>query len=453
VRHLTGRRRLGLFIALLLIAAVAWAVHGSPGLWVRGEGGPPPDVILISIDTLRADHLGCYGYRQPTTPNLDRFRADSVLFTSEYAQAPATLPSHASLLTSLLPQHHNANHGWQQPLPAACLTLTQVLRQGGYRTASFNDGGQLDAQFGLNHGFQIYRSLWGDSFGPIVDSAVGYMEGLAGLGAQPLFLFLHTYQVHHPYTPTAANLARMEAPYTGRLPHAETTMDELTAINDGRLAIDGRDLRHIVATYDGEIRDMDDAFGRLVAYLKKSGRYERTLIVFTSDHGEEFGEHGTVGWHSHTLYDELLHVPLLLKLPYGDHAGTTIARLVRSLDVAPTVLAVLGRPVPKVFEGHDLLPFLDGDDGPPLFAISRRDSSTATSIRSSGWKLFDGQLYDLASDPGEKRDVAALHPEVVQQLERRLEAEVAARPGAVSSRVELSDQTVQQLRSLGYAAE
>ncbi|HEY0784011.1 MAG TPA: sulfatase, partial [Thermoanaerobaculia bacterium] len=374
MKRLVGRRRLALFLVLLLVAAVSWAVHGST-VWVRGAREPLPDVILISIDTLRADHLGCYGYRAPTSPNLDRFRADSVLFTSEYAQAPATLPSHASLSTSLLPQHHNANHGWQQPLPASCLTLTQVLRQSGYRTASFNDGGQLDAKFGLDHGFQLYRSLYGDSFGPIVDSAVGYMEGLAGQ-VQPMFLFLHTYEVHHPYTPTAANLARMEAPYTGRLPHAETTMDELTAIKEGRLAIDGRDLQHIVATYDGEIRAMDEAFGRLVAYLKQSGRYERTLIVFTSDHGEEFGEHGTVGWHAHTLYDELLHVPLLLKLPHGAHAGGTLLRLVRSLDVAPTVLAAVGRPVPKVFEGRDLLPFLDGDDGPPLFAISRRDSST-----------------------------------------------------------------------------
>ena len=415
----------------------------------------PPDVILVSIDTLRADHLGCYGYALPTTPNLDAFRRDAVLFSQTIAAAPSTLASHASIMTSLLPGQHGAAHTRHLALAPRFLTLAAIFRQHGYRTVSFNDGGQLAAEFGLANGFDVYRSsdpARPYRFAAIVDQATAELAAAAAT-TRPLFLFLHTYQVHHPYIPDAADLALMEAPYRGPLTPRKTGLAELIAIRDGRLKIGPRDLQHIVATYDGGIRTMDRAFGQLVAALRRAGRYENALIVVTSDHGEEFGEHGSVGWHAYTLYDELLRVPLLVKLPGALHAGATVATQVRSIDIAPTLVAALRWPRPAQFRGADLLPLLGAPTGappPPRFAVSQVDSHPDTSIRVANWKLYDSRLFDLHADPRETRDAAPGHSDVATALDRRRQALLAELPGAAGPPVTLTPEERARLRSLGY---
>lgn len=434
-------------LAALAACACAW-VLSSPG---TGARRPRPNVILVSIDTLRADHLGCYGYGPPTSPAIDRFRADAVLFREAIAHAPSTLPSHASIFTSLLPQHHGAVVTEAHPLPRAAVTLTEVLRENGYATRAVVSGAQLARPYGLAQGFGVYREVAFDSpFRKVVAEGLQ----LADRAREPFFLFLHTYEVHHPYTPEAERLARFDQGYGGDLPdHMPIRL--LAEISMEKRRIGPEDLQHVVATYDAEISSADAAFGELVAGLKERGLYRDSLIVLTSDHGEEFGEHGSVGWHAHTLYDELLHVPLLVKLPGMSHAGGEVASAVRGIDLAPTVLAVAGLPAAEQFSGRSLLPFIRRPEAPSLPAVVWRETMSHekgdfTGVRAGGWKLHMNRLYDLASDPQERRDLTAEHPEQRRALEEQLAELLQSRRSLRTAPVAVDAGTAKSLRALGY---
>jgi len=456
------RQRLPVGIARNASAALlglALLAGGVASLLAGGLPMPPATpaargCILISIDTLRADHLGCYGYRFPTTPQLDRFRRDAVLFATAIAQAPSTLASHASMLTSLLLPQHGASYKRGTALASGVETLAQVLLAHGFRTLSFNEGGQIGPEFGLGRGFERYRSAKvGPGTARLANQVAPAILWLQRHPGAPFFLFLHTYQVHHPYTPDRQHLAMIEgASYHGRLPADQTPLEVLAGINEGFLRLDAADLRHVVATYDAQIRAMDDDFGGLVAFLRQHGLYDSTAIVFTSDHGEEFGEHGQVGWHSHTLYDELLRVPLLIKYPGGAHGGETVPEQVRGIDVAPTVLAVLGVPSPGGFAGLDLTPLALRRPEPERLAVSNLDGGGVAAIRSRRWKLIRSHLFDLARDPGETRDVSAGHADVAAYLEQRREAQLAAAPNRLGPAAAFGDEATAALAALGYVA-
>jgi arylsulfatase A-like enzyme len=420
-----------------------------------------PSVFLISIDTLRADHLGCYGYSRDTTPRLDEFRRDATLFEQAIAQAPSTLPSHASLFTSLLPAHHGASIAESSRLDPRAVTLAQVLKSAGYETGSFNGGIQLDPIYGLASGFDTYVPARPSTASAHVlvdpvdrlDHAVS--EALSWMRARkekPLFLFLHTYEIHHPYTPDRALLRSMDPDYGGPLGD-EITVELLSAINDGRIALEKADLDRIVAAYDAELRSVDAAFGSLVDFLRREGLYNDAMIIVTSDHGEEFGEHGTVGWHAHSLYDELLRVPLLVKLPGSRQAGESVAAQVRGIDLAPTILDELRIPIPASFEGASLLSAMSGAGGVPEEAVSQKDvvlADETTSIRTPTWKLSRKGLFHLPSDPLESQDVRAANPGTVRALSEALERHLNARPRPPVHRVEPDPELLRKLRSLGY---
>lgn len=436
-----------------LITAVALAllaVAGTGGCRrARHEARPVP-VILISIDTLREDHVGCFGYPRPTTPNLDATLCkDGVVFEQAIAQAPSTLPSHASMLTGLLPAHHGASFGNKHAMPPEVTTLAERLSAAGYRTASFNNGGQVSAAWGLAQGFDVYRSLSEDRLDVVTGDALEWLDGVLAEGERKrIFLFLHTYEVHHPYTPSQQDLAIFERKrYHGYLGRG-VGYSELQRINNGGAPLSPRDLEFIVDAYDAEIRSMDRALGGLVEALKQRGLYRDALILFTSDHGEEFHEHGWVGWHSHTLYDELLRVPLVVKLPDDRAAARRIGYQVRLTDLVPTVLDVLGMPVPQHLDGTSLLPLVDGPPDGRRLAVSQRDGGGSSSIRSSDWKLWDQRLFNLDSDPGEMLDVSAQHPDVADALRGRLDQ--ALEGAAEGADVELSKEEVERLKSLGY---
>jgi arylsulfatase A-like enzyme len=423
------------------------------GLSFAGENvRPVPRVILISIDTLRFDHLGCSGYARPTTPNIDVFRRDAVLFSTAVAQASSTLASHASLLTSLLVPQHGASFKSGTALDGGVATLADALARRRIATLSFNEGGQLAPEYGLGRGFSRYRSARvGPGTAHFANEVELTLRWLQSNHDRPFFLFLHTYEVHHPYTPDARHLAEVEeAPYPGPLPAGATPLDLLVAINQGVRRITAADLRHIVATYDGQIRAMDDAFGALISSLKAQGLYDETTIIFTADHGEEFGEHGWVGWHSHTLYDELVRVPLLIKYPRGAHGGGTVTRQVRSIDIAPTVLALLQVPPPPGFQGSDLTPLVSGRPEPARYAVSNLDGGGVAAIRSTRWKLIRNHLFDLRNDPGETRDVAARFPEVAAWLTARRAALLAAAPERHGPPAVPTEASRKSLDALGY---
>lgn len=441
-----------------------------------------PTVILISIDTLRPDRLGCYGAVKPTSPNLDRFREQAVLFACAIAQAPSTLPSHATMLTSLLPEHHGAFFSRRSPLPGDPPTVATVLAAAGYRTAAFTGGGQIAPEFGLDRGFEVYGvNEGGDDFASAVRAGLDWLDQDP---ERPAFLFLHTYEVHHPYTPDAELLPMFDDDYAGPLPD-EISKALLDSINRGDVAIDERDLEHILAAYDAEIRSVDEAFGELLSGLDALGLADNTLLIFTSDHGEEFGEHGVVGWHSHTLFDELLRVPLLIRFPDGRGAGATVADQVRLLDLAPTVTSVVGIDARAAFEGVDLQRVLEGKVT-PLPALSQLDlpvGERVISMRTLNWKLypraaFDGDpfadgkpplwtrirnryrqwrhpyvLFDLADDPGERDDVLAenfWNSTGLEKLITRLSAQRPLPPPVPTVTVE--DATAERLEALGYVS-
>jgi arylsulfatase A-like enzyme len=409
----------------------------------------PPDlnVILISIDTLRADHLGCYGYPRPTTPYIDELALDSVVFDQAIAHAPSTLHSHASMLSSLLPHHHQASWANKTRLPEEVLTLPEVLSQTGFRTVAFTGGGQVDPVFCLDQGFEVYRQVRSRRFQGTVHEAVGWLKSNQ---SSPFFMFLHTYEVHHPFTPE--HLALFSTGYEGSLPR-DIGIELLLEINRGEIELGEEDLQYIVDTYDAEIRSMDEGLQRLVDYLREQGLYERTMIVLTSDHGEELGEHGIVGWHAHGLYDELLRVPLIAKYPFSRHAGRVVETQVRSLDIPPTILATLGLEIPDDFLGVDMTALLTGGVEMSLPAISRLDlpgSRDVASLRTARWKLNQRSLFDLTVDPRERQDLAANRHQTVAELEALVAVEVERRPRHETTKVVVPKETAAKLKALGY---
>jgi arylsulfatase A-like enzyme len=438
-------KKLFLFAWLLAAATVAAC---SP----QAQDPPAaalPNLILVSVDTLRPDHLGCYGYDRPTSPNLDEFRKDAVLFSQAIAPASSTLPSHASMLTSLLPQHHGASWARKTRMADAALSIAEVLREEGFRTAAFTGGGQMDRAFRLDQGFDLYEQPPVMAFSETVDHAIEWLrQGDTG----PFFLFLHSYETHHPYSPTPENLSLFEPSYEGPLPDV-ISVEYLRELNQGWLELANTDLLHIVNAYDGEIRSMDEGFGKLLSLLEEADLYDSTLVVFTSDHGEEFGEHGKVGWHSHTLYDELLRVPLLIKLPHQNLAGATVDEQVRLIDIAPTALAALGLEIPESYLGIDLVALIGDSGAGDLAAVSRIDRKRdhlTTSVRTQRWKLAKKSLFDLENDPDEQWDVAFGYPEVVAEL-KELESKLLAEgPILQTSEAELSDESLIELKALGY---
>jgi arylsulfatase A-like enzyme len=278
------------------------------------------------------------------------------------------------------------------------------------------------------------------------------MQWIRDRNSRPWFLFLHTYEIHHPYTPDPALLALMNPDYDGALPD-RISVDLLQRINRGETAVGDADIAHIEATYDAELRSVDTAFGTLVDFLRSQGLYDDAVIVVTSDHGEEFGEHGFVGWHSHSLYDELLRVPLLVKLPGSRGGGRSVAAQVTGIDLAPTILDALDVAIPHSFAGHSLLPAIAGAGNGREYVVSQRDvdgPDEHDAIRSRRWKWSRGGLFHLESDPLERTDVSLRNGDTAQAMSRMLAEILAARPRPQPHRVEPDEALRERLRSLGY---
>lgn len=480
------------------------------------------NVVLISIDTLRADHLGCYGYERDTSPNIDRLAGESILFERVNSCAPWTTPSYISLMTSLYPSVHKV-YRYPNPgsLDAKAVTLAEILRGQGFATGGFTEGGYAQGKIGLDHGFTTFPG-WPEDRGTYISHEFApsrlqenmrrAFRWLAQNRDEKFFLFFHTYEPHYPYRPPAEYLRRIRTDWSeqdesrrlqavlaklneerepasedrglvyrhhlqgdlGTLPPADVR--KLRAILKGfslsewtQSAGFQEDLDYVIDLYDAEILYADEAVGRLVDKLRSLNVFDRTLIVVTSDHGEGLMDHGRVD-HGFNLYQELLHVPLILRLPGGQAAGSSVSVPCRLIDVMPTVLDALGLPAPHEAQGRSLLTLLEegSRDEPERDSLGEgltlRDRELVLgSMRWGRWKYIRREdngreeIYDLVADPGEKDDLSGRQSSVLDKMRDRLQAARAANLEAgetlVPSATMLSDAERRRLDSLGYLGQ
>lgn len=333
--------------------------------------------------------------------------------------------------------------------------MAEIMKENNYKTTSYNGGGQVAAEFGFDQGFDLYDdSSCGNRFSKTVGLAIDWIKSNPN---EKFFLFLHTYEVHHDYTPEEGCLEVFEKNYTGHLPR-NITLELLEKINKGEVQLSKDDEEHIVNTYDAEIYSMDKAFGTLVDFLKRTNLYDDTIIIFTSDHGEEFREHGWMGWHSHTLYDELLKVPLIIKIQNSKYALEIIDEQIRSIDILPTLLDILDIPCLESFEGVSLMSWFRKSDRRELLAVSQQDGpgpKYPTTIRTTRWKLYDDlhheRLFNLEFDPLEQKDVLESNKGICSELQNKLGHLLNKKPHVAKTKdVELDEGTLKRLKSLGY---
>lgn len=478
---------------------ICYAGFGAPVIWVLVVGGafgyykiaeqnslaetptgvaqpfqPSPNVIFIMADALRADHLPVYGYSHIKTPALQALAADGITFEHHIAQSSWTKPQSATLLTSLYPSAHNT---YLKPhaLPGDIETLAEVMRATGYATGGIVSNVNLSPIFNFHQGFEHYRYLSPDYLLGARESAAqlclynllrlvrmrilgtkkrvgdyyqcadvvnqGVFSWLEQVTDKPFFLFMHYMDPHDPY---------FAHPYSG---------EAVARVSQPNPPPD--QAGYMRRLYDQEIVYMDSRLGQLVSFLKERSLYDSCLIVFVADHGEEFYDHDG-WWHGTSLYEEVVHVPLIVKLPHNRRAGTRDPRLVRSVDIAPTIIECTGSAVPPAMQGVN---FLANDSKTPVRAYAEEDHehNVLHALREERWKLIlttpesprtapPVQLFDLSRDPHERENVADANPQVVDRMQRDIEdIQARIRRDAYQEQAGKIDRATQdRLKALGY---
>lgn len=417
---------IGRYPAIALAAALSVAPSSAA---VRRD----LNVLLITIDTVRADRLGCYGYAGAGTPNLDRLAAEGVRFANTYAQVPLTLPSHCSIMTGMDPADHRVHNNGTYSLGPEIPTLAGLLKARGYRTAAFIASFTLDSRFGLARGFDVYDdNVQGEealkSFrserraGAVLAALAPWLESIRG---ERFLCWAHFYDPHLPYAPPPP----FDAEYRDR-------------------------------KYDGEIAYVDLIIGQLLDLLKEKGLQDRTLIVVAGDHGEALGEKKEID-HGLFLYDGTLRVPMIVRLGKDLPAGRVVSSRVRLIDIMPTVLDILGIPVPSGVRGTSLLPYARGkrtaDLPVHIETFYPRETfgwSELIGLIDGAWKYIRAptpELYDLPLDPHEEKNLGSAEPAVLREEARKLDEFIArsgARKGPAGRAVSVAE--AERLRSLGY---
>jgi len=422
-----------------------------------GEESRIRGIVIVDVDTLRADALGCYGNELGTSPAIDAFAAGATRFEWAFSQAPYTLPSQVSIFTSLYPWTHRVLRN-EDRLGGDALTLAEVFSRAGWRTGAFVDGGFLKALFGLDQGFETYV----DANGGGLDAMEGDIAAWLGDARKQRFLLLvHTYDVHSPYSPDEPFRSRFAALAPRPSEGFEPTNEVLDAIRESQWKpplrqLPANDLEYARAMYLAEVAGVDAWFGRLLAGLRDLGLEESTAVVVVSDHGEEFQEHGSV-LHD-KLYTTVTHVPLLVSAP-GSPASLVRSQ-VETIDLFPTLVELAGlEPVPGL-EGRSLADSIRSGDEPapatafgmsPYYGDQRfaADAARQVVLTLSPPRL---ELFAYRDDPSGLRDLAAAEAPRAESLAREIRRR--ARHGAAQSPlrddVELDEDAIRQLRALGY---
>lgn len=461
-------------IAAIVMASVGWTCRGP----ARPAKPPRPNVLLVVLDTTRADYLSCYGYPAPTTPHLDRLAAEGTLYRRAFATDFWTLPSHASLLTGLYPGAAGATSETSQ-LPAAAVTLAERLRQAGYATGAVVRNAWLSEERGFAQGFDDFVESWrgDDEVSELVgehaavDAATAWLEEHVG---GPSFLFVNLNIAHLPYTPAEELRRRFAArewppEQLARAQEVQGGWAHLT----GTTPLGETDFLLLRELYAAEVAQADELAGRLLDALRQGGTIDDTLVIVTSDHGENLGEHGLID-HVNSMYDTTLRVPLLVRYPPRFAAGSVVDDLVSLVDVVPTVLDACG-----LTEGLDVTRSLGrrdrrrrravfAENARPLHGIERlrryfphfdatvidhRLRVIRTERHKLIWKVGTAaELFDLEADPGETVDLADTRQELRNELLAALREWTLGleMPGAVERFESRDAEALERLRALGY---
>jgi arylsulfatase A-like enzyme/Tfp pilus assembly protein PilF len=394
------------------------------------------NVVLISIDTLRADHLGAYGFPRPTTPNIDAVAREGVLFRNARTPVPMTLPAHVSMLTGTLPPTHGLRDNLANRLPDASLTLAELLKARGFTTGAVVSSFVLDRRFGTSQGFDTYddrfqaaHQVGGISERKGDETARTARDWLEGHEDRPFFLFVHFYDPHEPYEPPEPFASRWK--------------------------------EH---PYEGEVAFADYCVGQVLEKLRQLDLYEETLVVIAGDHGEMLGEHGELT-HGFFIYEGALRVPLIVRVPRAKAGARQVDLPVSLIDIVPTVVSLVGAEVPKEVQGMDLSPWLAGrgagGGGRPLYAETVTPThyygaNSLLGVVVDGWKYIETtrpELYDLRTDPEEAVNLVEREPKRADALAQSLVAILAAAgraPGPAPESAALDEESRQRLAALGY---
>ena len=455
--------KLFVFIIILFFIAVLFTAYH---LFIQKElpkdinQNPPLDnqqikcldcnIILISVDTLRADHVGTYGYLKPTTPNIDKFANQAYVFENAYASSPWTLPSHTSMLTGFYPQKFHAELP-TDILPENALTIAEILSENGYKTVAFSTGAFITRNQGFAQGFATFNELqnWQDAQ-EISQKSINWLNQNQ---KSKFFLFIHSFHTHDPYSPQDQFIKKIDSDYQGYL--NSINISQIVDINTSKTNLSEYEKRRIVSLYDAEIAELDNYFGQFFKTLEDLKLMENTIIIITSDHGEEFGEHGGFAIHSYSLYDELLRIPLIIKI--GDQLNhKRIQNLVSLVDIVPTILNIINPKSPILSDGQSLVGTFNNEFNNKAvysetasskqymlqvieegenkivkgtFQPKTRDNTQilpkAKMVRENNYKLisnFNGslELYDLANDPNESNNLINSLPQIKENLIKKI---------------------------------
>jgi arylsulfatase A-like enzyme len=437
--------------------AVRWSVPVLRGPRPPGR----PNLLLVTVDTLRADHLHAYGYPRQTSPHLDRLAARGLLFEQAETVQSATWPALTTLATSLYPRTHGVV--WNgHDMPEGLVTLAELLRVSGYSTAAFLTNMKRAQHRGFSLVFTPHEPAQAGDDRAATDAAI---RGLAARRDRPFFVWLHLIGPHASYDPPPpwdkAFLGRNSSTLSGEI-------DELVRIREQGTPLSVQDVAHVVSLYDGEIGFVDEQVGRLLAELGELGLDESTLVVFTADHGEDLYQHNRYFFHSPSMYRSSLHVPLVLALPGVLPTGKTTDQPASLVDVAPTLLGLLELPVPSGFQGRNLLPGRRLPAQPVRRSLFSETNGVIFGVSAGGWRLILNpsgrspgapggpypiapvELYDLERDPGEQHNVARARADIVAALSGEIDGWKARTRRGEQPTKPIDAQTLEELRALGY---
>ncbi len=478
----TVRRAAWLVPTLLALAAACGGGRSAgPAAPLAGR----PNVLLLTVDALRPDHLGCYGYGRRTSPNIDLLARGGVLFRQTITAAGRTVQSFPSILTGVYPMVHGLRYEGQDiGVSASWLTLTRVLKENGYASFAVTEG----LNVGLHRDFDMYDpDLYLDPDGNEVYRPARNDHDATGIAVRwlrgrkepkkPFFLWMRFAAPHWPYEAPPPYTDLFDPGYHG--PHTFNDENgpgiERGDIIFGKTRLPPRELEHAVAHYDGEVAYSDNAIGDLLRVVQGLGQLDRSIVILTADHGESLGEHDYFFEHGAYLYDPTVRVPLIAYAPFAFQGGRAVESQARTIDIMPTILDLAGLPIPKGLQGTSLVSRARGqgpEAGPPAYSESGRNfykenprqyvegvAGKWRMVRTERYKLIlipkdpepIWELYDLRSDPGERVNVLEDHPDAARELRSILLGLLAADPmRADRDEPPLQPELEEQLRSLGY---